>query len=56
MSKLIKWYDNIAKEWRNGYIIGYTSKGSTVIEDQEGGVVLLPEGTARICDIGVEND
>lgn len=52
MNKLIEFWDPIAGEWRECRFIGYTSFDATVIEVVNNGVVLLPEGTARLRDIG----
>lgn len=54
MNKVINWYDPIAHYWRHGYFLCHTSTGNTVIETFKGSVVVLPRGTARLCDIGAE--
>ena len=53
MRKLIEFYDPIVEEWRECYFIGYTSQDATVIELIGGGVVMLPNGTAQLRDVGV---
>lgn len=52
--KLLEWYDPIATEWKQGYFIGFTKNWNTVVEDVDGGVVVLPNGTAQLRDIGTE--
>lgn len=53
MRKLIEFYDPIANEWRECYFIGYTGRNDTIVEVLGGGVVVLPDGTAQLRDIGV---
>jgi len=54
MRKLIEYRDPVANEWLKCYFIGYTSQDATVIELVGGGVILLPNGTAQIRDVGVK--
>lgn len=51
--KVIEYFDPIANQWLEGYFIGYTSRNHTVVELVGGGVIVLPDGTARFRDVGV---
>lgn len=43
----------IRSAWSEGYIVGYTTKGDTVIEVHDGRVVVLLNGTAQFRDTTV---
>ena len=53
MRKPIEFYDPIAEKWCECYFIGYTSRDDTVVEVINSGVVVLPNGTAQLRDVGV---
>ena len=55
MKKRIEWWDLAAQTWRKGYFLGYTTRMNTVIESDDGGVVVLLDGTAELRDINKEN-
>lgn len=58
MRKLIEFFDPIAEKWRKCYFVGYASNGNTIVEvvdwKYDGGITVLPNGTAQLRDIGVK--
>ena len=56
MKKKIEFYDPTANLWRVGYVIGYTRKMHTVVEDTIGGVVVLPNGSAQLRDPAISDN
>mgnify|MGYP003343120529 FL=1 len=60
-TKVIEFYDPVNGQWRESYFLGYDSKGNTILETVSNtevkcmcGVLILPNGTARLRDIGAE--